>query len=155
MEDIVKEIRGRITKVVDILIRREVATHNSVRGCTPGEIAEIEADVGHPLPLAYREFLSRMGKEAGAFYVGTNLFYPGVLGITKAAHRLVAEVQADLILPEDAIAFAMHQGYQFLFTRAGDGDDPPVYYHLEGSGEFEKKADQLTGFLMNVANDPW
>lgn len=66
-----------------------------------------------------------------------------------------AEDEARVVLPEDAIAFMMHQGYQFMFVRSGEGEDPPVYYYREQGGEFEKKADQLSQFLLDVAYDGW
>jgi len=49
----------------------------------------------------------------------------------------------------------MHQGYQFMFIRAAEGEDPPVYYYMEQSGKFVKKADQLSQFLLDVARDEW
>ena len=149
------DVRGRIARVAEILVRQGVATENTLRGCSATEIEEIQADVGRPLPLAYREFLAQMGLGAGDFYVGTDLFYPSLLGVTKAAHELVAEDEADIVLPEDAIVFMMHQGYQFMFVRADEGDDPPVYYYMERSGEFVKKAVQLSQFLIEVAHDEW
>lgn len=96
-----------------------------------------------------------MGRGAGHFYVGTDLFYPTLLGITKAAHQLVDEDKAQISLPQDAIVFMMRQGYEFMFVRHGEGDDPPVYCYMEQSSEFVKKAEQLTLFLMNVAHDDW
>ena len=148
-------IRDQINKVAEILVRRGVVTENTLRGCSDTEIEEVEADVGRSLPLAYREFLAKMGRGAGKFYVGTDIFYPRVLGLTEAAHELVAEDEADLFLPEEAIAIIMHQGYQFMFVRADEGDDPPVYYYMELGGEFVQKAHQLSQFLIDVAHDKW
>ncbi|QDU43509.1 SMI1/KNR4 family protein [Symmachiella dynata] len=150
-----EDVRGQIAKVAEILVRDGVATENTIRGCSATEIEEVQADVGRPLPLAYREFLAKMGRGAGDFYVGTDIFYPTLLGITEAAHELVAEDEAGIVLPKDAIAFMMHQGYQFMFVRTDEGDDPPVYYYMEISGEFVKKADKLTQFLIDVAQDEW
>ena len=150
-----EDIRGRIEKVAEILVRRAVVTENTLQGCSAEEIEEIAASVGRRLPLAYREFLAKMGRGAGVFYVGTDLFYPRLLGITEAARELVAEDEASVVLPEDAIAFMMHQGYQFMFVRAGEGDDPPVYNYREQGGEFVKKADQLSQFLLDAAYDEW
>ena len=149
------KVRDQINKVAEILVRRGVVTENTLRGCSDTEIEEVTADVGRPLPLAYREFLAKMGRGAGKFYVGTDIFYPRVLGLTEAAHELVAEDEADLVLPEEAIAIIMHQGYQFMFVRADEGDDPPVYYYMELSGEFVQKANQLSQFLIDVAHDKW
>jgi len=149
------EIRGRIEKVAEILVRRGVVTENTIKGCSAKEIEEVAADVGRPLPLAYREFLARMGRGAGDFYVGTDLFFPSVLGMGAAAHELVAEDEGGIVLPPDAIAFMMHQGYQFMFIQADEGEDPPVYYYMEQSGEFVEKAEQLSQFLIDVAHDDW
>lgn len=151
----IKELRDRIAEFADILVRRGVATANSINGCTPHEIEEIEADAGETLPTAYREFLAKMGRGAGRFYIGTHVFYPLILGVTEAAHELVAEDKANIVLPKDAIAIMMHQGYQFHFIRAGDGDDPPVYYYMEQSGKLVKQADVLTQFLIDIAHDEW
>ncbi len=49
----------------------------------------------------------------------------------------------------------MHQGYQFMFIRADEGEDPPVYYYMEQRGEFLRKADQLSQFFIDVACDAW
>jgi hypothetical protein len=149
------EVRDRIAKAASILVRHGVATESTICGCAAQEIEDVESDAGRTLPLAYREFLAKMGRGAGNFFVGTDLFYPCVLGITEAGHELVTEDRAKLVLPQDAIAFMMHQGYQFMFIRADDGEDPPVYYYMEQSGEFVKKAEKLTQFLIDVAHDSW
>lgn len=141
--------------VVKILRDRGVANDRDVLGCTEAEIAEIEKDVGVCLPAAYREFLHQMGCSAGDFYVGTDLFYPQVMGATNAAHQLVAEDNAGIHLPGGAVVIAMHQGYQFLFIDATEGDDPPVYYYMEHSGAFVKKADSLSRHFIDVAHNEW
>lgn len=148
-------IRDWITKVADLLVAQGVATPETIHGCSAKEIEAVELDVGLPLPRTYREFLAKMGRGAGNFFVGTDLFYPDVLGVTDAAHELVAEDKAGLVLPKDAIAFMMHQGYQLMFVTADDGEDPPVYYYMEQSGEFVKKAEKLTQFLTDIAHDKW
>lgn len=148
-------IRDRIAKAADILVQQGVATEFTICGCSAKEIEDVESDVGQTLSLAYREFLAKMGCGAGNFFVGTDFLYPSVLGNTEAAHELVAEDKASLVLTEKAIAFAMHQGYQFMFIRADEGEDPPVYYYMEQSGEFVKKAEKFTQFLIDVAHDDW
>ncbi len=149
------DIKARIERAADLLISRGVATENTIRGCAPEEIERVEQDAGSPLPLAYREFLARMGRGALRFYLGTDVFFPEVLGLTQAARELVAEEESRLQLPNDAIAFIMHQGYQFCFIRSSEGDDPPVYYYMELSGEFVRKADHFTEFLIDAACDQW
>lgn len=148
------EIIKRIELVEERLIQRSVATKETICGCSSDEIDRIEEDAGAILPASYREFLSRMGRSAGNFYVGTDIFFPRILGLKTAAKELVAE-EKGLVLPEDAIVIIMHQGYQFIFIRGNEGDDPPVYYYLEQAGGFEKKNDRLSKFLLDVASDPW
>lgn len=146
-------IRERIAQVAEVLVRQGKATEANIIGCSAAAIEQVEADVGRPLPLAYREFLAKMGQGAGSFFVGTDLFYPAILGLTRAARDLVAEAEDELVLPEDAIAFLMHQGYQFMFIRADEGEDPAVHYYMERSGGFVLKADHFTTFLMDAARD--
>lgn len=148
-------IRSRITHVTEILVQRKMAMKESIVGCSAQEIDEIEAAVGRRLPLAYREFLAQMGHGAGDFYMGTDIFYPRLHGLGQAARDLVAEEKSNLALPNEAIVFMMHQGYQFLFVRNDEGDDPPVYYYMEFSGQFVKKSDHLTDFLIDVAHNDW
>ncbi|GAA4434020.1 SMI1/KNR4 family protein [Bremerella cremea] len=144
-----------IDEIAAVLVDRGVASKRNLVGCLPSEIEAIENDVGLPLPDAYREFLARMGREMGDFYRGTDMTYRWLPGMTQAARELVQEDESDIELPADAIAFAMHQGYQFMFIRASEGGDPPVYYYMEMSGEFIRKADHLTEFLFRDAHDNW
>lgn len=144
-----------IDEIAKVLIDRGVASERDIVGCSTSEIAEIEKNVGLRLPAAYREFLAEMGRSMGDFYRGTDITYRWLPGMTQAAHELVDEDESDIRLPEDAIAFMMHQGYQFMFIRASEGEDPPVYYYMEMSGKFVRKAERLTQFLFDVAHDDW
>ena len=46
--------------------------------------------------------------------------------IEDSTARLAEDVEP-FAFPDDALVFWMHQGYQFMFLRAAEGDDPPVY----------------------------
>jgi hypothetical protein len=147
--------RDQLAELANALLARGVATIRTIQGCTLEQIEEIETDIGIPLPSAYREFLAKMGQRAGRFFVGTDMFYSMLRGLTAAGHELVAEDKSGIALPADAIVFSMHQGYQFLFIRADEGEDPPVYYYMEDSGKFVKKSEGLTQFLLDSAQDEW
>lgn len=148
------EIHARwLSQIVDALSVRGVAGPSSVQGCTESQIAEIASD--RTLPLRYREFLATMGRGAGKFFVGTDIFYPSIIGLTQDARELVSEDSSDMQFPADAIAFAMHQGYEVLFFRTTEGDDPPIYYYREGSGQFQRKYGSFTEYLNSAANDEW
>ena len=150
-----REFLERIERVARLLCDRGVATEDTLLGCTTAQIDEVEADVGVPLPIVYREFLARMGCGAGRFYVGTDIQYPALLGLTQAARELIGEDEAEIRLPEDAVVILMHQGYQFMFVRSGEGDDPPVYYYMERTGRFDRMADSLSRFLFDAGSDDW
>src|SRR5215467_11291282 len=86
-------------------------------GCTPDEIARIEAKHGLALPLSYRRFLAAMGRSAGRFLVGTDFTYPRVLELKAGAEQLLVECDAKVALDSADFVFTLHQGYQFLFFR--------------------------------------
>src|SRR5262245_9439398 len=92
-------------RIIEILLMRGLASSSSIKGCTNSEIAEIAN--GRVLPLRYREFLSAMGRGAGKLYVGTDMFYPAIIGLTEGACDLVSEDPAGIVFPADALAFAM------------------------------------------------
>ena len=122
--------------VTQALIERMVgagyALPDEIVGCTPEEVAGIEARFGLRLPRVYREFLLAMGRGAGRFLRGTDVFYPTVLELRQWAEELLEECGRPFALPEDAFVFLTHQGYQFGYFHTGSGeDDPPTYRYLE------------------------
>lgn len=146
------ENSGYIEKVVRRLVDRGMAQASEIRGCTSDEVDELSAIWQIPLPAAYKEFLFRMGRGAGRFFVGTDIFYPKALKLREYLTLYQGE-QPLFRPPPDAIAFAMHQGYQVLYICANDGDDPSVYHHLE----YEKKTtlvdQRFSDFLIGVSRD--
>jgi hypothetical protein len=116
--------------------------------CSEGEVATLEQKLGVHLPAAYQEFLLWMGHGAGAFLQGTDVFYEA-LPLTDAARELLAEDNVMAPLPPDAIVFYMAQGYQFMFMRASEGENPPVYFYGEGMSEapYPRLYESFTAFL--------
>lgn len=112
-----------------------LATPNEVRGCTDSEIAGIEQRIGHGLPAAYREFLVWMGHGAGDLFEGSNAFYQHLPSLLASAQELLQENNILTPMPNDAFVFFMHQGYQCMFFRLAEGENPPVYYYGEGEGQ--------------------
>jgi len=119
-----------------------------LHGCSAREIAKIEEFFNVKLPLYYREFLSSMGKEAGKFMRGSSVFYSEIFDLRDGSIRLLNDDNFKP-LPVNAFVFWMHQGYQFAFFYWDEGDNPPVYYYLEGEHyeDFEKKENSFTDFL--------
>lgn len=130
-------------------LARGWAREADIQGCPENEILNVLVRQGVSLPAAYRTFLQRMGRSAGAFMGGSDIFYPAPLSLREGAVELLAECKHSFELPEDALVFWMHQGYQFMFLRASEGDDPPVYYFLEGNAEATRLHDHFTDFLRS------
>lgn len=144
-----------VDEIAAALIHRGVATEQALVGCSPAEISQLQNEVGYPLPQAYRDFLLRMGREMGRFFDGSDITYENLPGLKQAAQKLVKEEQTALVLHDDAIPILMHQGYQFMFIRASEGEDPPVYHYMEMSGEFVTISQHLTQYLFDSAHDEW
>ena len=86
------------------------ARTDEIRGCTPEEVAGIEARFGLRLPQVYREFLLAMGRGAGRFFRGTDVFYPTVFELRQWAEELLEECRQPFALAGDAFVFLMHRG---------------------------------------------
>jgi len=121
----------------------------SLKPCTEEEVSALEQRVGRPLPGAYREFLLWMGHGAGRFLAGTHFLYEQLPQLKEWATELLEENDFPEPLPDDALVFLMHQGYQFMFFRLSEGDDPPVFYYHEAvhKNSFERKYDSLSEYF--------
>jgi hypothetical protein len=124
-----------LPEIVRRLIERGIAAPDTIVGCKPEEVNHIELDQSTVLPLAYREFLLTMGRGAGVLFIGSDVFYPRIIGLKADAAALLIEASDDWSLPQDSCVFFMHQGYQFYYMLSSEGDDPPVYYYFEGRGQ--------------------
>jgi hypothetical protein len=130
------------------LIATGVASADSIRPCTPAEVAEVSADHGLAcLPAQYDEFLRVMGRQAGDLLVGTDFFYPGILGLDASARELLQENGASHLLPAGAIVIGMHQGYE-LYWLAPSGE---VSYYSEGRRSIKKTWPTLLACLADYA----
>lgn len=120
----------RIRELVAAIADGVTATPEQLRGLTPEEIEEVEADQPAPLARTYRQFLELAGRSAGRFLQGSDVFYPSILGVGRAARALLEGDQVDFALTDEDRVILMHQGYQFEFLR-GTGPDPEVWTYSE------------------------
>jgi len=113
------------------LIDSGLASPRDMKGCTAGEIEQIESAYRIHLPAAYVAFMTRMGKGAGRFLEGSDFFFPAPLNLRADAERLLEECNAKFSFKKTDFVFGGHQGYQFLFLSTEVSDDPPVFIYVE------------------------
>ncbi len=141
------DLSALIKKLIDL----GAAETSEIVGCTEKEIQQIESGIGAKLPLAYHEFLSRMGHSAGRLFVGTDIFFEHLPNLASGANRLLAR-DGKLFLPDRAFVFGMHQGYQFTFFILDGTEKPIVNGYMEKSG-FYRVADSFSEFLSKAVED--
>lgn len=106
---------------------------DSVTGLTDSEIDRVHELWGvRRTPERYGEFLSLMGRGAGRILRGTDAFFPEILDMRRASDEFFAENIGGMNLPEGAVVFAMHQGYQVYWMESMTLQDPPVSLYMEG-----------------------
>lgn len=119
-----------IERILEEIVAGEDAA--AVVGITDDEIAEICQAWGvEQLPAAYREFLRRMGREAGWLLRGTCAFYPEILELPEMVTEFFSEDEGGMPLPDDAVVFAMHQGYQVYWFTSLKSSNPEVVLYME------------------------
>ena len=126
-----------------------------VTACTEQEVAALEQQLNVRLPGAYREFLLWMGKDGGDLLRGTDCSYEIIPKLEPWAVELLAENGLSHLLPGDAFVFLMHQGYQFMFFRLSEGEDPAVY-HFDQTSHQESAttaASCFSVFLLGLIED--
>ena len=118
-------------------------------GVNERELAEIAADQNCVLPLAYSNFLRVAGRRCGSLWLGSDAFYPAILGLERDAEDLMRESGLPFRLHESDVVIAMHQGYQFLFLSGGT-HNPPVLRFSEQEGVAELVNEQFTSFVLGT-----
>ncbi|NUR03992.1 MAG: SMI1/KNR4 family protein [Streptomyces sp.] len=149
------EGRDRAVEFFGDLIRsiETIGKGPEVAGLGLDEIEQIRDDQQvDSLPFYYEEFLRRMGRCAGQFLIGTDAFYPGLMGIKSDALELLAESGASHLMAANSIVFAIHQGYQVYWLESERGDDPPVAMYQEGGAELQARWESFSAFLIDQSS---
>lgn len=128
--------------LVQRLIDCGIAKLREISGCTEPEIRVVQDTTQLPLPKAYIDFLSTVGRGAGGFLRDVDIFYPKNLSLNSIAKDLLDDwEEGKLLLPNGAFVFSMRNGEQFLFFIAdGKSDNPAVYHYMENTGHFKQIA---------------
>lgn len=142
----------RISELRDLVVRSGLARPEEVKPCSEDEVRALEVSLGIELPNSYRNFLLAMGRSAGSLFIGSSAFYESLFELREWAQELLEENEVRDPLPPDAFVFLMHQGYQFMFLRNSEGEDPPVrsYNEADPGQTFQVIAPSFTQFLADA-----
>jgi hypothetical protein len=145
---------SNINAVLDYLVNEVLTPAESPHGCSDSEIDEIMADQNVTrLPSAYACFLRRAGRGAGDLLVGTDAFYPRIIGLKEAAIELFSESPVPIQLGSDAFVIAMHQGYQLFWFPTVIPDDPEVLMFQEGDRGPLRRWESFSSYLNDMIKD--
>lgn len=121
-----------------------------VRGCTIGEIRQLESTLGRKLPASYVRFLEHLGRSAGSLLTGSDFDITYVRRTVPYQYReLLAEDDLPP-LPPDAFVFFGHHDYQFFWFELNGSEDPPVWYYLQGTREHVAIAASFSAWLERI-----
>lgn len=139
-------------KLIKILLDSKLAKINEIHGCTDEEVSFIETKHNVFLPNSYRDFLLHIGKGAGKFMQGTDIFYPSINDIKRESIELLKENGEEFSLADSDFVFEMHQGYEFLYFKLSntDNNDSSVYQYVEGEGGITKEWDSFEDYIDDV-----
>jgi hypothetical protein len=114
----------------------------------PVAIHALEDQLGVVFPAAYVALLLILGRNGGPDFCGTDCTIPQIRSNWEGAVQLLKENHSSFALPEKAVVFMMHQGYNFCyFVADGTADDPPVYAYMDGDPMPMRKADSISAWL--------
>jgi hypothetical protein len=130
----------RFDRLLRRMERSGVAFPEQLIGCSPSEIAALEARYSLRLPYSYRRYLEVMGHKSGKLFKHDHMAvtYPYVFAMTADQRELWAEWRRahgrhpppppGFEFPEDALLIAGRLGEQFEFIRCSGQEDVPVRY---------------------------
>jgi hypothetical protein len=133
------------------LIQADLAAEGELIACSGADIATIESAAGISLPTVYKDFLQTMGRKAGNFLEGSDFLYPDLLNLNNAANSILKELQLDYRLSKNDFVFWMHQGYQFTFFDASEGNDPSVLFFTDSYKKPERTTNSFSKWLTALA----
>lgn len=161
MDDSRVKITKDFERLDTLLLNLGLCGRDAASGLSSLEIKTVQEAGTFKLPLSYVMFLERMGKGAGRFFLGTDIYFPSMLPMTDSLRELFEiskkECGAAIEPPSEYFAFSMHQGYQGFFFDAKDQqlDNPPVYHYMEGEDSTKVWSKTFTEFLIYMSEVSW
>ena len=135
--------------LISAIVDAGLCQRHEAQGFSPDEIAQIQNELGLILPAQYKEFLSAIGRGAGQYFRGTDMFGSVIRELNQMAVDHLVENKEPFSLPRTLFVFSMHQGYQFDYFDTAEGiDDAPVYQYVEGRGAPLLTWKSLSEFLL-------
>jgi hypothetical protein len=143
-----------IYELMHNIMRGGLATRFQFRGCWEWEIRDLEDYYEIKLPSLYRSFLSHMGKRAGLFGQGIDMFYRRLFHNRSAMDDVLELDGYPFTLTPTQFVFSSNQGYSFhYFETQPLVDDPPVFGYLEGDLQEKLIDTSLSSFLLSYAEE--
>jgi len=149
----VNEYQNRISQSIIKLRESTIGEDGDIKGCDSVEIQKIEQKEDVSLPAAYVLFLQEIGKSAGDFLRGDDLYFPDMIGLKSGAKELIKESDATVELTDSDFVFADHHDYVYLYFDTNHSEDPPVYRYIEGDEEPEKVFEHFSEWVESSVQD--
>lgn len=104
-----------------------------VKGFSVKEVNRLQFQTGLQLPSIYVDFLRAMGRGAGRFAKGADLFFRNVDDLVDFQDLSREPIlESGYPLSDDSFIFGGNQGYVYSFFHTdGNSEDPAVYQWLE------------------------
>lgn len=99
------------------------------KGISEKRIEGLEKRFNIKFPLIYREFLLKMGKSAGSYGRGEEIFIHALPNMQKYSNEILEEDNSEFYPLKNKWVFFKH-ATEFFFFPTDQGDDPPVFGYL-------------------------
>jgi len=136
-------------QLADMLITAGIASSDTVLGCTPSDVLNIEQHFQIKLPESYKSFLLTMGRQAGEF---NDDFYflvesiEDLISMRENAESVIREF-AGYELKQSDFVFLARYSVTFLWFDTAAGPEPPVMLMEDGADEVRELAPTFLDWL--------
>lgn len=135
---------NNIKNVLDI-----VSVQSQIEGASKAEVEHLQSYYRYKLPEAYIKFLFKMGKYAN-FLAGELCFIDNLPISLPGSYNIFIANKADFEITEQQMVFSSSQGTACWFFNLDEGEDPPVYFYMEGieMDKPVKMTDSFSDYLL-------